>query len=349
MMLAGKWVWSWNWPRCVGEGGDASHVAERLKSVGCKGALLKAFDGPRWFDQERPWRDIGAELKANGVSVRGWGYCYGSDPVDEAQRAIETARYGRSDLLVLDVEAEFKGRPQAAEELCRRIRDALGPEYPLYFSSFAIARYHRSFPFEVFRRHCDGAAPQVYWNAFRWPVEQSLGWMYQDYATLGIPPERIFPVGGLYQEGTTRLSEAGRSARLRAEDDSARLARGQLLVLRAHERRDVAGGRFGGDRRGEGGRYVKRRVRAGRRMDLSAVGPARAARGASRSAACSADRAAATNLHGATRRHALRGSPPISASAAGSGYTTPTAVSSAAIRTGSIRGRCWWCLECCEA
>src|SRR3990172_3332706 len=140
-------------------------------------------------------------------------------------------------------------------------------------------------PVQGFPRHCDGAAPQVYWNAFRWPVEQSLGWMYQDYATLGIPPERIFPVGGLYQEGTTRLSEAGRSARLRAEDDSARLARGQLLVLRAHERRDVAGGRFGGDRRGEGGRYVKRRVRAGRRMDLSAVGPARAGPGANKNAA----------------------------------------------------------------
>jgi LysM repeat protein len=105
---------------------------------------------------------------------------------------------------VLDVEAEFKGRPQAAEELCRRIRDALGPGYPLYFSSFAIARYHRSFPFEAFRGYCDGAAPQVYWNAFRWPVEQSLGWMYEDYAAVGILPERTFPVGGLYQEGTTR-------------------------------------------------------------------------------------------------------------------------------------------------
>jgi hypothetical protein len=102
---------------------------------------------------------------------------------------------------VLDVEAEYKNRPQAAEELCQRIRGALGPEYPLYFSSFAIARYHRSFPFEVFRRYCTGAVPQVYWNAFRWPVEQSLGWTYEDHAALGIQPDRIFPAGGLYREG----------------------------------------------------------------------------------------------------------------------------------------------------
>ena len=202
MMLAGKWVWLWNWRRC--DVGVASRVAAHLKSAGCQGALLKAFHGPRWFDQGRPWRGIAAELRANGVAVGGWGYCYGNDPAGEAQRAIETAQYGRADLLVLDVEAEFKGRPQAAEELCRRIRDGLGPEYPLYFSSFAIARYHRSFPFEVFHRYCDGAAPQLYWNAFRWPVEQSLAWTYEDHAALGIPPERLFPAGGLYQEGTTR-------------------------------------------------------------------------------------------------------------------------------------------------
>ena len=204
MMLAGKWVWLWNWRRC--DGGDSTRVFQRLRAAGCRGALVKAFDGPRWFDQGRPWRDIAAELKANGVpdAIGGWGYCYGNDPAGEAQRAIETAQYGQADLLVLDVEAEFKGRPQAAEELCRRIRDALGPDYPLYFSSFAIARYHRSFPFEVFRRYCDGAAPQVYWNAFRWPVEQALSLTYEDYAALGLPPERVFPAGGLYQEGTVR-------------------------------------------------------------------------------------------------------------------------------------------------
>ena len=200
VMLEGKWVWVWNWRRC--EGGNPAPVAARLRSAGCAGALVKAFDGPRWFDQGPAWREIAAALKTSGVAVGGWGYCYGNEPAGEAQRAIETAQYGQADLLVLDVESEYKNRPQAAEELCRRIRDALGPDYPLYFSSFAIARYHRSFPFEIFRRYCTGAVPQVYWNAFRWSVEQSLAWTYEDYAALGIPPERVFPVGGLYREGT---------------------------------------------------------------------------------------------------------------------------------------------------
>lgn len=172
VMLVGKWVWAWNWRRCAR--GEAAGVAARLRAAGCAGALVKAFDGPRWFDQGRAWREIAAELKANGVIVGGWGYCYGNDPAGEALRAIETAQYGQAGLLVLDVEAEFKGRPQAAEELCRRIRDALGPDYPLYFSSFAIARYHRSFPFEISiaiaraRRRRSAGTPSAGRSSSRW-------------------------------------------------------------------------------------------------------------------------------------------------------------------------------------
>lgn len=200
--LAGKWVWLWNWRRC--DGGDPQRVADRLKSAGCRGALVKAFDAGYWFDQGPAFRDICRRMKARGVAVGAWGYLYGENRSGEAQRAIETAQYGEADLLVLDVESEFKGHPEAASEIAARIREALGPGYPLYFSSFAIARYHQSFPFEAFRARCTGTAPQVYWNAFRWPLEQALGWTYQDYQAMRMPPSQVFPVGGLYQEGAVR-------------------------------------------------------------------------------------------------------------------------------------------------
>jgi LysM repeat protein len=205
--LAGKWVWIWNWRRC--DGGDAERVAGRLKSAGCAGALVKAFDGGRWFAQSNgpeggpSFRDIRRALRSRGLAAGGWGYLYGRDPAAEAARAIETAQYGEADLLVLDVESEFKGRPEAAEEVCRRVREALGPSYPLYYSTFAIARYHRSFPYAAFERYCTGTAPQVYWNAFRWPHDRALAWTYEDYAAMGVAPERVFPVGGLYREGLT--------------------------------------------------------------------------------------------------------------------------------------------------
>jgi LysM repeat protein len=196
LALSGKWVWVWNWRRC--DGGDPAKVAARLREAGCRGALVKAHDGPRWFDQGRPWREIAAALRAQGLAVGGWAYLYGRDPAGEARLVGETVSYGQADLFVLDVEAEFEGRPQGAEELCRRAREAVGADYPLYYSSFAIARYHRSFPYQVFTRYCQGAAPQVYWNAFRWPVQQALQWTYEDYAALGEPPRRVFPVAGLY-------------------------------------------------------------------------------------------------------------------------------------------------------
>jgi hypothetical protein len=146
-------------------------------------------------------------LKERGLAVGAWGYCYGDDPADEANEAIEAALYGGADLLVLDVESEFKGRRKAAEILCTGIREVHGAAYPLYFSSFALARYHRSFPFDMFSQYCTSAVPQVYWNAFRWPVEQALSETYEDYAALGISAEHIIPVGGLYQQGTTRYPQ----------------------------------------------------------------------------------------------------------------------------------------------
>src|SRR3990172_1021869 len=193
--LAGKWVWVWNWRRC--DGGDPAKGAARLRTAGCRGALIKAQDGPRWFDQGRPWREIAAALRAEGLAIGGWAYLYGRDPAGEARLVSETVSYGDSDLFVLDVEAEFEGQPQAAEELCRRVREQVGPGYPLYYSSFAITRYHRSFPYTPFDEHCRGAAPQVYWNAFRWPVAQAVRWTYDDYTAQGTPPQRLFPVAGL--------------------------------------------------------------------------------------------------------------------------------------------------------
>ena len=197
--LQGKWVWIWNWRRC--DGGDATRVAARLGGAGCRGVLVKAYDGSHWFDQGAPWREIARALKAQGLAVGGWGYHYGQDIAGEAARAIETVEYGEADLLALDVEAEFEDHPQVASELGERIRSAVGGDYPLCFSTFAIARYHQAFPFEAFHRRCSSAAPQLYWNAFGWPMGQALAWMYEDYAALGIKSEEIFPVAGLYEEG----------------------------------------------------------------------------------------------------------------------------------------------------
>src|SRR3970282_21238 len=90
--LDGKWVWVWNWRRC--DDADPARVAARPEAAGCRGALIKAYDGPHWFDQGLPWREIARALKADGLAVGGWGYHYGQDIAGEAPRAMETV--GRS-------------------------------------------------------------------------------------------------------------------------------------------------------------------------------------------------------------------------------------------------------------
>jgi hypothetical protein len=114
---------------------------------------------------------------------------------------METIHYGEADAYVMDVESELKGRPDVAEGLCQRLRQGVGQDFPLFYSTFAIARYHQQFPYAAFERHCSGTLPQVYWNAFRWPVEQALAWTYEDYSSLGIATDRIFPVAGAYAQG----------------------------------------------------------------------------------------------------------------------------------------------------
>src|SRR3989304_4010612 len=115
------------------------------------GLPRRPHQGPRRTPLVRP-----------GPPLAPWAPPSGRPPAAEARLVGETVSYGGADLFVLDVEAEFEGQPQAAEELCRRVREAVGAGHPLYYSSFAIPRYHRSFPYAAFDKHCHGAAPQVY-------------------------------------------------------------------------------------------------------------------------------------------------------------------------------------------
>jgi hypothetical protein len=203
--LEGKHVWIWNLKNC--DGGDLHAITERLKAAGCAGALLKGWDGAKMFPQYGPAGlvpidQVVATLHQAGLRAATWGYCYARDPIAEANPAILT--WGGADAIVLDVEAEYKGQAQVAETLCIQLEAGLPDDLPLLYSSFAIARYHQTFPFAVFNEHCLAAVPQVYWNAFGWPWAQALSWTYADYAAMGLAPMQVLPVAGLYTEGSVQ-------------------------------------------------------------------------------------------------------------------------------------------------
>jgi hypothetical protein len=208
-VLEGKWIWIWNLSRC--RGGRLDEIVARLKAAGCAGALVKASDGTKVFPQYGPAGlvpidQVVATLHQAGLRAATWGYFYARDPIAEANPAILT--WGGADAVVLDVEAEYKGQAQVAETLCVQLKAGLPDDLPLVYSSFAIARYHQTFPFDVFNRHCPAAVPQVYWNAFGWDWSVALARTYKDYADMDLGPERVLPVAGLYTEGSVRYPAA---------------------------------------------------------------------------------------------------------------------------------------------
>src|SRR4030042_933784 len=99
-MLHGKWLWVWNWRRCLN--GDPLAVARRLKDAACAGVFVKAGDGGPDFAQGAPIAEIVASLRAAGVAAVPWFYwylydeplyCYGARALtwqEEAEHPVPT-------------------------------------------------------------------------------------------------------------------------------------------------------------------------------------------------------------------------------------------------------------------
>jgi hypothetical protein len=184
--ISGKWVWVWQRRRC--DGGDFAAIGRRLKRAGCAGILYKTNEGPAWrtsrFDQGVEPAAVIEAMKAQGLGLLAWGYNYPDwDLAGQAQRASDLKAYG-ADGYVFDMEGEWKGRPDEAASLLRRARDLVGPDFPLFVSTFAIVGYHRGFPYAACLPHIDGWLPQVYFNVF---PDQSYRGLNIHYAAGALP------------------------------------------------------------------------------------------------------------------------------------------------------------------
>jgi hypothetical protein len=237
-VLSGKWVWVWNWRRCLGgaqTGGrlaDPSRVARRLHEAGCAGAIVKSDDGGHPFDQGRPVWEIVHALQQEGLRAGCWGYVYGCDSPSViygdlkytwAEEAAMAARfiterpspsYHGPDLYVVDVEAEYERQPADplvnAERYLQAVRIAVGPTFPLAYAPLAQPDYHRRLPYAVFQRHCRAVLPQAYHNAMDVSPERSLALTYDAFGREGLLALPVAPAGGAY--GTVTPDELRRWA-----------------------------------------------------------------------------------------------------------------------------------------
>ncbi len=229
-IFSGKWVWVWNWRRCLG--GDPARVARRLHQAGCAGALVKSDDGGHPFDQGQPVWEIVHALQQEGLRAGCWGYVYGCDEPTViygdlkytwAEEAAMAARFITErpvpscrgpDLYVVDIEAEYERHPAdpfaTAERYLRAVRAAAGPVFPLAYAPLAQPDYHRRLPYAVFQHHCQAVLPQAYHNAMGVSPERALALSYEAFAREGLLALPIAPAGGAY--GTVTPDELRRWA-----------------------------------------------------------------------------------------------------------------------------------------
>jgi hypothetical protein len=164
----------------------SSAVADWLNLHGFQAIWPKVADGPsifRYMNQDtRVTEDnISPEsvklFKSAGLTVIGWGFLYGKDPVGEANIAVVQINRLGLDGYIFDVEGAFDECPAAeaaAYTITRIVRQAC-PDLPLAYCGWPrhwnprkpydnLGTWHPVRVAQAFMSVCDVAAPMMYWD-----------------------------------------------------------------------------------------------------------------------------------------------------------------------------------------
>ena len=221
-MSAHQGVGLWLWQLSKIAGGDPQHTAALCDQLHARRAYIKVADGRTRSTSGRAV--TGKALHDAGIAPWAWSYCYDSSPKEQADALADAAKeYGCKGAIV-NAEIEFNDRkgPDAStmDALLSRLRERLGPTFPIGLSSFKFPTFQPSYPWHVLHRHNVLGMPQVYlwgrrgarhqttraileWSALGLQVLPSLGaW---DAAPDGHTPGQVLEAGevikGLAQVG----------------------------------------------------------------------------------------------------------------------------------------------------
>ncbi|RME07036.1 MAG: hypothetical protein D6803_04960 [Anaerolineae bacterium] len=139
-------------------------------------------------------------LHDQGITVWGWQFVTGYQPLEEARQAIAQLKAVPLDGLVICAEEDYKqpGRETAAGIYLNELRSAF-PDLPLAFSSYRFPSYHPTLPWQVFLSYCDYNMPKVFWAGAHNPRTQ-LERSFNEFSALR-PKRPIIPVGPAYPLG----------------------------------------------------------------------------------------------------------------------------------------------------
>jgi peptidoglycan hydrolase-like protein with peptidoglycan-binding domain len=184
----------WIWYVSKASGGDLSVIANQALSHGVSTVFIKSSDGTTPWGQFSP--SLVATLKAYGLHVCAWQYVYGTHAATEADLGAQAVADG-ADCLAIDAETEYEGRYAAAQQYLGALRAAVGPDFPVGFTSFPYVDYHPRLPYSVFLGPGGAQAnlPQVYWRSIGGTVDAVSGHTVAHNRLYGVP---IAPLGQTY-------------------------------------------------------------------------------------------------------------------------------------------------------
>jgi hypothetical protein len=190
--LSGRAMWIWELP--AANQGNLSSIVATAHLYGIGTLLIKSSDGTDMWSQFTP--ALVQSLHANGIKVCAWQYVYGNHPDGEANLGAAAVDDG-ADCLVIDAESEYEGKYVSAQTYMTRLRQLVGPNYPLALAGFPYVDYHPAFPYSVFLGP-GGAqynAPQMYWKDIGTTTDAVFAHTYAYNLIYG---RTIFPLGQVY-------------------------------------------------------------------------------------------------------------------------------------------------------
>lgn len=184
----------WIWELSSSDHGNVSSIIARAHRYKITTLYIKSGDGTNMWSQFNS--SLVSTLHANGLRVCAWQYVYGSYPLREAQVGA-TAVHDGADCLAIDAEAEYEGKYWQAQRYVTRLRQLIGPSFPVALAGLPYVDYHPSFPYSVFLGP-NGAQynlPQMYWR----DIGTTVGQVFAHTYTYNRPYQRpIYPLGQIY-------------------------------------------------------------------------------------------------------------------------------------------------------
>lgn len=159
--FAGHGMWIWQLPKAAG--GDPVGIAAQARAAGVDTLIIKAAQGPTRWTQFSP--DLVSALQAEGLTVCAYQRLEGKRMVAQAVAAAAAVDAG-ADCFVIDAEAELEGRYNEARQYVAALRQRIGDDFPVAFTSFPYADLHPLLPYSVFLGPGGATVnlPQIYWK-----------------------------------------------------------------------------------------------------------------------------------------------------------------------------------------